>query len=205
VLEIGFGTGTDLLQFARAGAIVTGVDLTPRSIDIARRRFDTYGQRGEFLIGDGENLSFPDGSFDVVYSFGVLHHTPDTARAVREVHRVLRPQGKAIVMLYHRASLAYWGGLVFKHGILRGKLLRLSVAEIMSRQVEYGAAESRPLVKVYSRNEARQLFRDFDECEIIVNQLTRPELRPFGAIVPEPAFNWLAEHFGWNLLIKATK
>jgi ubiquinone/menaquinone biosynthesis C-methylase UbiE len=184
---------------------VTGVDLTPRSIDIARRRFDIYGQRGEFLIGDGENLSFPDESFDVVYSFGVLHHSPDTAGAISEIRRVLRPRGKAIVMLYHRASLAYWGAFVFKHGILRGKLLRHSVTEIMSRHVEYGAEESRPLVKAYSRDEARQLFCDFSECEISVNQLTRRELRPFGGIVPEPIFNWLRERFGWNLLIKATK
>ena len=205
LLEIGFGTGTDLLQFARAGALVTGVDLTPRSIEIARRRFAVYDQQGEFLIGDGENLSFPDASFDVVYSFGVLHHTPDTARAISEVHRVLRPGGKAIVMLYHRGSLAYWGGLIFKQGILRGKLLRSSVAEIMSRQVEYGAEESRPLVKAYSRDEAHRLFRDFSSCEISVNQLTRPELRPFGGILPEPIFNWLAERFGWNLLINATR
>jgi len=205
LLEIGFGTGTDLLQFARAGALVTGVDLTPRSIEIARRRFDVFDQQGEFLIGDGENLSFPDESFDAVYSFGVLHHTPDTVRAIREVHRVLRPGGKAIVMLYHRGSLAYWGGLIFKQGILRGKLLRNSVAEIMSRQVEYGSEESRPLVKAYSRDEARKLFRDYSGCEISVNQLTRPELRPFGRAVPEPMFNWLAEHFGWNLLIEATR
>ena len=205
LLEIGFGTGTDLLQFAQGGALVTGVDLTPRSIEIVRSRFAIYDQRGEFLIGDGENLSFPDESFDVVYSFGVLHHTPDTARAIREVRRVLRPGGQAIVMLYHRGSLAYWGGLMFKQGILRGKLLRNSVAQIMSRQVEYGSEESRPLVKVYSRNEARKLFRDYSGCEISVNQLTRPELRPFGRLVPEPMFNWLAERFGWNLLIKATR
>ena len=205
LLEIGFGTGTDLLQFARAGALVTGVDLTPRSIDIARRRFDVYGQRGEFLIGDGEHLSFPDESFDVVYSFGVLHHTPDTVRAIKEIHRVLRPRGKAIVMLYHRGSLFYWGGLIFKHGILKGKLLRHSVAEIMSRHVEYGAAESRPLVKAYTRDEARRLFCDFGEAEISVNQLTRRELRPFGRILPEPVFTRLAKGFGWNLLIKATR
>ena len=205
LLEIGFGTGTDLLQFARAGALVTGVDLTPRSIDIARRRFDIYGQRGEFLIGDGENLSFPDESFDVVYSFGVLHHTPDTARAIKEIHRVLRPRGKAIVMLYHRGSIAYWGGLIFKRGILRGKLLRHSVAEIMSRYVEYGSAEAGPLVKAYTRDEARQLFCDFGKCEVSVNQLTRRELRPFGGMLPEPVFNRLAQRFGWNLLIRATR
>ncbi|HEX8184617.1 MAG TPA: class I SAM-dependent methyltransferase, partial [Blastocatellia bacterium] len=78
VLEIGCGTGTDLLQFARGGAYVTGIDLTPRSIEIARRRFEVYGLKGEFAIGDAENLAFPDESFDAVYSFGVLHHTPDT-------------------------------------------------------------------------------------------------------------------------------
>ena len=205
LLEVGFGTGTDLLQFARAGAVVTGVDITPRSIEIARRRFDVYGQRGEFLIGDGENLSFPDESFDVVYSFGVLHHTPDTQRAIREVHRVLRPGGKAIVMLYHRSSLFYWGGLALKRGILQGKLLRHSMAEIMSLHVEYSAADARPLVKAYTRAEARRLFSDFSDCEITVNQLTRRELRPIGRTLPEPVFNWLAQSFGWNLLIKAAR
>src|SRR5262244_3514584 len=78
LLEVGFGTGTDLLQFARGGAIVTGVDLTPRSIEIARERFAVYGHQGEFVEGDAENLNFADASFDVIYSFGVIHHTPDT-------------------------------------------------------------------------------------------------------------------------------
>ena len=111
VLEIGCGTGTDLLQFARGGAQVTGLDLTPRSIEIARSRFAVYGCAGEFAIGDAENLAFPDESFDLVYSFGVLHHAPDTERAINEAHRVLRRGGRAIVMLYHRASLYYWGAL----------------------------------------------------------------------------------------------
>jgi ubiquinone/menaquinone biosynthesis C-methylase UbiE len=205
LLEIGFGTGTDLLQFAKGGARVTGVDLTPRSIDIAQRRFEVYGLEGQFLIGDGEYLSFPDESFDVVYSFGVLHHTPDTARAIREVHRVLRPGGEAIVMLYNKSSLAYWGGFVFKHGILKGRLLSCSVAEIMSRYAEHSETGGRPLVKAYTRAEAGRLFSDFSQFRITVNQLTRRELRPFGGLLPEPAFQWLARTFGWNLLIRATR
>ncbi|HSB11183.1 MAG TPA: methyltransferase domain-containing protein [Blastocatellia bacterium] len=205
LLEIGMGTGTDLLQFARGGAMVTGLDITPRSIEIARRRFQVYGLTGDFAIGDGESLSFPDASFDAVYSFGVLHHTPDTARAVREIHRVLTPGGKAIVMLYHRRSLYYWGSLMMKHGILRAELLNHSMAQIMSRHVEYSATEGRPLVKAYSQAEIREMFREFVECETRVNQLTRRDLRPLGRFVPEALLQRLARNFGWNVLITATK
>jgi ubiquinone/menaquinone biosynthesis C-methylase UbiE len=205
VLEIGFGTGTDLLQFARGGAIVTGIDLTPRSIEIARRRFEVYGLDGAFAIGDAENISFPDAHFDVVYSFGVLHHTPDTQRAVSEVHRVLKPGGVAIVMLYHRASLYYWGSIILKHGLLNGELLKVGLQELMSRHVEYSETEGRPLVKAYTRPEARRLFSSFRGCAIRVNQLTRHDLRPIGRLLPEALFQWLARNFGWNLLITATK
>jgi ubiquinone/menaquinone biosynthesis C-methylase UbiE len=205
LLEVGFGAGTDLLQFARGAAIVTGVDLTPRSIEIARRRFEVYGLTGEFLTGDCENLSFGDSSFDVVYAFGVLHHTPNTRRAVAEIHRVLRPGGKAIVMLYHRASLYYFGSIIFKHGLLRGKLLKETPEEIMSRQVEYSETGGRPLVKTYTRAEARRMFSEFRGCDIQVNQLTRRDLRPIGHLIPEALFQRLARNFGWNLLITATR
>jgi ubiquinone/menaquinone biosynthesis C-methylase UbiE len=205
LIEVGFGTGTDLLQFARGGALVTGIDLTPRSIEIARRRFEVYGLPGEFAVGDGESLSFPDSSFDVAYSFGVLHHTPDTQQAVREIHRVLKPGGTAIVMLYNRRSLYYWGSLVLKHGLLRGELFHGSIAEIMSRHVENSETNGRPLVKAYSRAEAGRLFRDFSECKIEANQLTRHDLRPIGRFIPEVLLGWLARCVGWNLLITATK
>lgn len=205
LLEIGCGTGTDLLQFARGGAEVTGLDLTPRSIEVARQRFAVYGCAGTFAIGDAENLAFPDESFDVVYSFGVLHHTPDTVSAVREVHRVLRRGGRAIVMLYHRRSLYYWGALMFKRGLLGGDLLRETPAEMMSRYVEHSETEGRPLVKAYTRGEARRLFQPFSDCQIGINQLTREELGLPGRALPESTFQWLARHFGWNLIITATK
>ena len=205
VLEIGCGTGTDLLQFARGGARVTGVDLTPRSIEIAQRRFEVYGQSGEFGLGDAEKLNFPDESFDVVYSFGVIHHTPDTEAAAREIHRVLKPGGKAIVMVYHRSSLYYWGGLILKRGILRGELLRATPAALMSKYVEHTETGGRPLVKAYTRQEARALFRHFRACEVEVNQLTREELKVVGRALPEKLFQRLARTFGWNLIVTATK
>src|ERR687883_951599 len=107
VLEIGCGLGTDGAQFARAGADYTGVDLTDAAVSLARRNFELQNLAGEVRTADAENLDFPDASFDLVYSHGVLHHTPDTERAVREVHRVLKPGGRAVVMLYHRDSYNY--------------------------------------------------------------------------------------------------
>jgi len=206
LLEVGCGMGTDLLQFARAGAEVTGVDLTPRSIQISRQHFAVYGARGDFAISDAEHLPFADESFDVVYSNGVLHHTPDTAGAMREIHRVLRPAGLARVMLYHRGSLGYWGEVIVRHGILGGELLRgNSPVEIMGKYVEFNAGGGNPLVKVYSRREARKLFSMFSEVKVQVEQLTRPELYFLGRIIPAGIFQRLERSIGWNLIISARK
>jgi ubiquinone/menaquinone biosynthesis C-methylase UbiE len=205
LLEIGCGMGTDLLQFARGGARVTGADLTPRSVEISKERFRLYGVPGQFVVTDGERLPFADQSFDVVYSNGVLHHTPGTETAVREVHRVLRPGGTAKVMLYHRHSLAYWGGLFLRHGVLGGELLRgSSMDEVMSRWVEISSADARPLVKVYSQREARDLFKMFGEVRTEIEQMTRPELRLFRNI-PESLFRRLRTSIGWNVIITAKK
>lgn len=206
LLEIGCGMGTDLLQFARGGACCTGVDLTPRSIEITRHRFRVYDAAGSFMISDGEHLPFRDESFDVVYSNGVLHHTPDTAGAIREVHRVLRPGGTAKVMLYHRNSWNYWVDIVLRRGVLHADFLRgLSVAEIMSRVVEFSSHDARPLVKVYSRNEARELFSLFTSVTIEVEQLTRAELRFLSPLVSESMFDRLRKRIGWNVIVTAVK
>src|SRR6266849_983833 len=111
VLEIGCGMGTDGAQFAKAGADYTGVDLTEAAIELSRKRFKLFGLRGDFRVADAENLDFADESFDLVYSHGVLHHTPEIAHAVSEIHRVLKPGGRAIVMLYHRDSYNYRVGI----------------------------------------------------------------------------------------------
>lgn len=206
LLEVGCGMGTDLLQFARGGAHVTGVDLTPRSIQISRKHFDLYDAQGDFAISDAENLPFADESFEVVYSNGVLHHTPDTARAVGEVHRVLRTGGLARVMLYHRGSLGYWGEVIVRYGILKGELLRgNSTADIMGKYVEYNEGGGKPLVKVYSRSEARRLFSKFSEVTVQVAQLTRPEFYFLGRFIPERIFRRLEHGIGWNVIVSARK
>lgn len=206
LLEVGCGMGTDLLQFARGGAVCTGIDLTPRSIAITRQRFALYEQRADLLIGDGERLPFANETLDVVYSNGVLHHTPDTAGAIRELHRLLKPGGTAKVMIYHKNSLNYWGEMMLHRGVLRGELLRgRSPEEIMSTWVEYSEHGGRPLVKAYTREQAHELFREFREIRIEVEQLLRSEIPLLGSLLPKKVFKRFQTNFGWNLIITARK
>ncbi len=176
VLEVGCGLGTDLVQFARAGARVTGIDLSPRSIELTRQRFALEGLPGTFLVADAEQLPFEAESFEVVYSFGVLHHTPDIARAIAEIHRVLVPGGELILMLYHRHSLHVWLGtplyvaeqLHRQHRLRGARLLWQTARELLQNgsrwQAEwvrvYDGAEN-PLGRAFSRSELRRLLHDF--------------------------------------------
>ena len=108
VLEIGTGNGADGAMFALNGARYTGVDLTEAALEATRRHFEVLGLRGTFQKENAEHLSFPEASFDWVYSHGVLHHTPCTQTAINEVGRVLKPGGKAVIMLYHKHSFNYF-------------------------------------------------------------------------------------------------
>ena len=206
LLEVGCGMGSDLLQFARGGARCIGVDLTPRSVQITRHRFKLYGADGSFMISDGEHLPFQSERFDVVYSNGVLHHTPDTAGAIREVHRVLRPGGVAKIMLYHRNSLNYWIEIVLRRGVLGLEFLRgRSAEQIMSRVIEFSEHDARPLVRVYSRRQTRELFGMFKDVRVDVEQLLRDELRFLSPLVSETMFGKLRKKIGWNVIVTAIK
>lgn len=201
VLEVGGGMGTDLAQFARNGAIVTDVDLSGGHLQLAQENFRLRGLTGRFVHHDAETLPFDEDTFDVVYSNGVLHHTPNTKRAVAEILRVLKPGGRAIVMMYAENSLQYWRNLVWYYGLRGGDLASRSMADIMSRTVERTGNEARPLVKVYTKPRLRALFGDFADAEIVQRQIS-PELvpRPFRVLLP--VVERLA---GWNLIIKARK
>lgn len=232
VLEVGCGLGTDLLQLARAGARVTGIDLTSRAVELTARRFRLYEMPGRFLVGDAENLGFRDETFDLVYSNGVLHHTPDTARAVREVHRVLRPGGTALVMLYHRDSYNYWinirvlRGISFALmrrgvspgwiGVLTGvspALLeeydrairgrsRWTVQDLLNNNTD---GPGNPLSKVFSRRQARRLFDGFRSVETSVRWLVRKNIPIVGRYLPAPLDDLLGRVAGWALYVRAVK
>jgi ubiquinone/menaquinone biosynthesis C-methylase UbiE len=234
VLEIGCGMGTDGAQFAQAGAHYTGIDLTEAAIELARKRFELSGLEGEFRVADAENLDFADNSFDRVYSHGVLHHTPDTARAVAEIHRVLKPGGRAIVMLYHRGSYNYRVGirvlrrlgarwLKSERGIrivrrLTGEpaeSLREHAALLKASRNGYLASDEflsqstdgagNPLARVYSRREARALFKDFRKVELRAYFLNKRFIPLIGKLLPRSVESALASRWGWHLWIYATK
>jgi ubiquinone/menaquinone biosynthesis C-methylase UbiE len=160
VLEIGVGLGADHQRFAEAGAQVVGVDLTERAIQHTRQRLQAFGLASRLEVGDAENLRFAEASFDVVYSWGVLHHSPNTPRAVSEVWRVLKPNGRAKIMIYHTWSLV--GFMLW----LRYALLRLrpwtSLREIYDRYLES------PGTKAYTVAEAREMFHQFAELNISI-------------------------------------
>jgi ubiquinone/menaquinone biosynthesis C-methylase UbiE len=234
VLEIGCGLGTDGAQFVRAGADYTGVDLTEAAVELARRRFEIFNLPGQFRTADAEHLDFPDESFDVVYSHGVLHHTPDTERAVRETHRVLKKGGRAVVMLYHRDSynyrinirllrragarlLKYQTGLKLVQRLtgepldsLREHARRLqedeqsylAPGEFLNRNTD-GAGN--PLARVYSRQEARALFRDFAEVKLATHYLNKRWIPIVGNWLPRSLEARLAARWGWHLWIYAKK
>jgi ubiquinone/menaquinone biosynthesis C-methylase UbiE len=107
VLEIGTGNGADAAMFALNGANYTGVDLTDAALAATGKHFRVLGLHGTFVKQNAEELTLSDESFDMVYSHGVLHHTPNPQRAIDQVWRVLKPGGRAIVMLYHKGSFNY--------------------------------------------------------------------------------------------------
>ncbi len=203
VLELGGGMGTDLAQFAKHGAVVTDLDLSSGHLALAKESFQLRGLKGEFVLHDAELLPFDDNTFDVVYSNGVIHHTPNTRMVVQEIHRVLRPGGRAIIMVYAENSLHYWRNLVWAIGIKEGQLQRYSMGDIMSRAVERSDnAAARPLVKVYTKKRLRHLFRDFSQMSIVQRQMVPAEVPRLLARVPVAT---LGEIMGWNLIIKARK
>jgi SAM-dependent methyltransferase len=189
VLEVGCGAGVDLARFARGGASVTGVDIARSAIELARANFAQQGLTGAFEVADGEQLPFPDRSFDLVYAHGVVQYTADPQRLVDECRRVLRPRGEAIFQVYNRIS---WLN---------------ALSALMKVGLEHDDA---PVLRKYSIGEFRRLLRGFRDVRIV------PERFPVtsrlhggwkGAIyngVFVGAFNVLprplVRRFGWHLL-----
>lgn len=158
VLEIGVGLGADHQLFAQAGARLSGIDLTERAVEHTRRRLAFSGLQSDLRVADAEALPFAPESFDIVFSWGVLHHVPDTRRAIDEAWRVLRAGGRARVMIYHRHSLVGYM-LWLRYALLAGRPWR-SLSDICGHYLES------PGTKAYTIEEARRMFGRFRGVEI---------------------------------------
>lgn len=213
VLEVGVGVGTDHVQFARSGAIMSGVDITPRSIELTRANLARFGFSSDLRVADAEALPFSDHTFDAVYSFGVLHHTPDTPHAVREVHRVLKPGGVAIIALYHRHSLVYWFNVRIWERIVHRRFLHETLPDTLSR-VEYTQGQAKPLVQLFSIKEVRKMCAAFSVAEIAIRHLNIADLpipKRWGLqrigqwIIPPVVLTYLSRSMGWYVIARAQK
>jgi 2-polyprenyl-3-methyl-5-hydroxy-6-metoxy-1,4-benzoquinol methylase len=161
VLDVGCGQGIDLYEFASRGAEVTGIDLTPRHVELARAHLAEMQLAATVVEGDIERMPFADSSFDRVISNGVLHHTPDMDMALRECVRVARPHATVRIIVYNRNSLHYLVTQVLVQGLAKGELFTEgSMSRVLGRTVEAGARESdaRPLVRVHSPRQVRRLL-----------------------------------------------
>lgn len=211
VLEVGVGLGTDLVEYAKGGAQVYGVDLGEEQVNLTRMNLEQQQLKYvELSAQDAMKLTFDNNTFDLVYSFGVLHHAPDTQKCVQEIHRVLKSDGHAIVMLYARGWKHY-----IKRCMIHGLVLR-KYFKFGSWQAVYNDASEvnggSPRTAVFTKKEVRELFKDFSYVEIKKKRLGEFfDYKPYGTVkFPR----WVARFcyflgletlLGENYLIKAYK
>jgi SAM-dependent methyltransferase len=194
VLDVGCGAGVDLARFARGGAVVTGVDLAPSAVALARANFEQQRLTGRFEVADGERLPFGDEVFDLVYAHGVVQYAAHPDRLVSECRRVLKPGGQAIFQVYNRIS---WLNVL-------GKLMKVGLEH-----------EDAPVLLKFSIGEFRRLLSGFRKVQIVPERFpVKSRLHggwkgllfntffvgAFNAL-PRP----LVRKFGWHLLAFCTK
>jgi SAM-dependent methyltransferase len=196
VLEIGCGIGTDAINFARAGADYTGIELSPASLALAQERFRIFGLDGSLRLGDAELLTevVPSENFDLIYSFGVIHHTPNPRAAIAGAREVIRPNGELRMMLYARNS---WKAMMIEAGFDQPE-----------------AQSGCPIATVYTRQMINELVAGLftvvsaEQAHIfpyVVEKYLRYEyeLQPWFAPMPKDMFAALERRLGWHYLIVA--
>ncbi len=197
VLEIGCGIGTDAVNFARAGAAYSGIELSRASLDLVRRRFELFGLTGSLMESNAEDLGSiaAGGSFDLVYSFGVVHHTPRPRAVIESARRVIRREGLLKIMLYAKHS---WKAVMIDEGFDQPE-----------------AQSGCPIALTYDKTDVEDLFRgcfaiqDIRQAHIfpyVVEDYLEYRYRkqPWFEVMPPDMFAALERHLGWHMLITAT-
>lgn len=233
VLEVGCGLGTDGRQFARDGAIYTGINLDEGSTFYAKDGFDLLEVKGTIIQMNAEKMLFENNTFDHIYSHGVIHHSPNTEQIVREMYRVLKPGGTINVMIYNRTSVNYYFEILFLRKIFRlllfpkwapsffSKITGFDVAMLQRhREIMLGENMTKekwiaintdgpdcPIAKVYNENEANKMFTDagFKGMKNYVRYFNTEHYSFLGKLIPNSLADFIGNKAGWHRWIKANK
>ena len=231
VLEIGTGIGTDARRIVERGALYTGINIDQASVDMTASALKLYRLPGTVEKRDATALPYPDGCFDVVYSFGALPCIPDLERAMTEIHRVLRPGGELLVLFYNRASINYWveirllrrvarpllvipGMITLLHwlGLPKDRLIghrelycrapRMSAEEWLSRNTD---GPDNPYICIHNATEAERLLSGFGIVSHTVYYFDYRHWGVLGRMMPKRLIDWLGARWGWHRIVYARK
>ena len=192
ILEVGVGAGTDHLQWARAGCECFGVDITQAGIEATRRRLSCYGFESRLERLDAERLPFADATFDIVYSWGVIHHSDKPGLIAAEIHRVLKPGGTFIGMVYGRRSLLATK-LWLRHALLNGHPWR-NLSDVIWNHMES------PGTKAYTANEVRRLLSCFSSVTL------KPFMTTYDTSnLPRWLLRFFSDEWGWFITFRAVR
>lgn len=211
VLEIGCGLGCMLINWARNNSICTGVDLNPTSVEQTKKRFELNGLKADIRLEDANKLPFEDNSFDYVWSWGVLHHSPNLELSIKELFRVLKPGGGFGIMLYNRESLYQWYMTDYVEGFLHKEADFLSPLELNSRYGDGHREEGNPHTWPVTKKEGLDLLKyssDDAKARILGTDLDcvlKMLLPVTGQYIPKPIVKALARRWGWSLWFHGTK
>ncbi len=211
ILEIGCGQGTMASNWSKNGANITAVDLNPTSVELAKKRFDLYHLDGKILQADGNKLEFEDNTFDYVYSWGVLHHSPNLDKSISELFRVLKPCGQFGVMLYNRKSIREWYIVNYVEGFLHNESKYLNNLQLNSRYGDGEREEGNPHTWPVTEKEMFKLFGKYSSDTKIrvlgtdLDSIFKFLLPGLGLFIPQFIKKVWARRFGWSLWIHGTK
>jgi len=196
VLEIGCGIGTAAQSFIEAGAIYTGIDLSDKSIEITKQRFKVFGLEGNVIQGNIEELdNIGDEKYDLIYSFGVLHHTPNTEKAIQNIFKMLKYGGEFKLMMYAKNSWKFF--------------------EIQEGLDQFEAQSGCPIAKTYTKDEINHLLRDYRDINIHQTHIFPYKIEEYKKYqyikqdyfesMPKELFDCLEKNLGWHLCITCYK
>lgn len=209
VLEIGCGIGTDTINFARAGAILTSVDISEESLKIAKQRASLFGLENiKFYQANAEELSkyVPIETYDLVYSFGVIHHTPNPENVMDEIKKYIGKDSELRIMMYHKYSYkVFW--ILLKYGYQTFWNIEKIVAKYAEAQIGC------PVAYIYSRKTIAELLKDYKITDINIDHIFPYKIKDYVKYtynkawyfkwIPQRIFRNLEKKFGWHMLIYA--